>query len=453
MRRRSFLAAAVLGSVAAGCELVSRRLLLVAGGGGSFTLPTDPVPTASALTSAPAGGWCWFNGPSAVRDAAHGRSIIGYLKGTNGDLCLRTVDDTTLSVGSETVIYPAFERDDHDAPSILVKQSDGTIAMAYSTHVGDLYYGDGTSSGALPPAIPDARQRNITSTVGSRSGSAGYTYAGLAQVSALSGTLFLFFRWHDSGGTAHLAYTKSTDDGATWSARQNVCVMTYHQFAVTGADRIDFVVSNHPQDAGNHDIRHMYFVPSTSKWYQTDGTEITASKPFDYTNPTLVYDGSTTIGWLWDIAMDAGGKPCVVYATFPGAVPNTSATDHRYNYGRWNGSAWVTTEIASAGGRIPTGDEPGANHQEFYSGGVCLDHSDPRIVYGSINVGSGRWDMYRYRTTDNGATFSSAALTSSGKHIRPISVQGHHASLQVIWFEGTYTTYVDYSLRTMGAGT
>ena len=451
MRRRAFLATASLGLLAAACDPVSlaRRLLMAGGGSGSFPAPASL--SAFALTTAPAGGWCWFNGPSAVRSSAAGKTYLGYLKGTNGDLCLRTVDDTTRTVGSEAVIYPAFERDDHDAPSILVKASDGTIAMAYTIHVGDLYYGDGASAGALPPAIPDARQRNITSSVGARSGSAGYTYAGLAQVSAVANTLFLFFRWHDSGGTAHLAYSKSTDNGTTWGARVNVCVMTYHQFAVNGSDRIDFVVSNHPQDAGNHDIRHLYFVPSTEKWYTSAGVEITATKPFDYTYPTQVYDGSTTMGWLWDIAI-ASGSPRIVYATFPGAVPGTSATDHRYNYAAWNGSAWPTHEIVAAGGRIPTGDQPAGNHQEFYSGGVCLDHADPSVVYASVEVGSGRWDMYRYTTADAGATWSSVALTSSGKNIRPIAVQGAHPSLEAIWFEGTYTTYIDYSLRTMGAG-
>ena len=428
--------------------MTARRLLM--GGSGSFAPPPAGL-TIAALTSAPHGGWCWFNGPSAVHGS--GKSYIGYINGTNGDLCARTVDDTTLTVGAEQVVYPAFERDDHDAPSFLVRASDDVICMAYSRHVGDLYYGDASTAGVLPPAIPDARQRNITSVVGARSGSAGYTYAGLAQLSGVANTLFLFFRWHDSGGTTYLAYSKSTDNGTTWGARVNVLRMTYHKFAVNGSDRIDFVVSNHPQESGNHDIRHLYFVPSTEKWYQSDGTEITATKPFDYTNPTLVYDGSTTMGWLWDIATNGSGHPVVVYATFPGAVPNVSATDHRYNYGAWSGSAWSTHEFASAGGRILTGDQPSGNHQEFYSGGVCLDHSDPTIVYGSIGLGSDRWDMYRYVTADGGASFSSTALTSSGKNIRPMSVQGHDASLQVIWFAGTYTTYIDYSLATIGAGT
>jgi hypothetical protein len=411
---------------------------------------TDETLSVAALTTAPAGGWCWFNGPSAVHDSAHSRTVIGYLKGTNGDLCLRTVDDATLSVGTERVVYPAFEVDDHDAPAVLVRNSDGHICTAFAEHVGDIYYGEGASSGALPPAIPDAAIRNITSSVGSLSGGAGYTYAGIAQVSAVANTLFIFFRYHDSGGNAHMGYTKSTDNGDTWGARVLVNTVTYHQFAVTGADRIDFTCSPHPSsDPEPRSISHMYFVPSTEKWYKTDGTEITATKPFAASSMTTVYDGGTglTDAWLWDVAMDGAGHPVIVYATFP------STSDHRYNYARWTGSAWVTSEITTGGGYFPTSIVSGSGAiEDHYSGGVCLDHADPTIVYTSRNVSSGRWDIYRHRTRDGGLSFTSTPLTSSGKNIRPMSVQGHDASLQVIWFEGTYANYTDYSLRTMGAG-
>lgn len=423
---------------------------MAGGGSGSFVAP---VLSAFALTTAPAGGWCWFNGPSAVHGS--GKTYLGYLKGTNGDLCLRTVDDTTRAVSGETVIYPAFQQDDHDAPSILVRNSDGVICMAYALHVGDLYYGDAASAGALPPAIPDARQRNITASAGggpTAPSGPGYTYAGLAQLSAIADTLWIWCRWHDAGGTAHISYTKSTNNGTTWGARVDVAHVTYHQFAVNGSDRIDFVASQHGDEAtdpGDHSIYHFYYVASTDKYYKSDGTEITASRPFAMSDMSVVYADTGTHAWLWDIAIDASGKPVIVYATFPG----NDGSDHRYNYARWTGSAWTNHEFATAGGRIPTGDQPAGNHQAFYSGGVCLDHADPRTVYASIGLGGGRWDMYRYRTGDGGATWSSAALTSSGKNIRPMAVQGADASLQAIWFEGTYTTYVDYSLRTMGAGT
>lgn len=443
MTRRQFLRWLAASGLAV---VLSRRLLSAGVGSGSFAPPPALAGlTVTALTAAPAGGWCWFNGPSAVHGS--GKTYLGYLKGTNGDLCLRTVDDTTLAVSAERVVYPAFERDDHDAPSILVRNSDGHVCVAFSLHVGDIYYGEGASPGALPPAIPDAAIRNITSSLGGATGwpnVPGYTYAGLAQVSAVADTLYLFLRWHDAGGTAHLGYSKSADNGATWGARVLVNTVTYHQFAVNGSDRIDFVCSPHATaDPEPHSIYHCYFVPSTEKWYQSDGTEITAAKPFAASDMTLVYDGGVgeTDAWLWDIAVDGTGKPVVVYATFP------STSDHRYNYGRWTGSAWVTSEIVAAGTHIPT-----SGVEDNYSGGVCLDHADPSYVYASIGLGSDRWDMYRYHTGDGGASWSSVALTSSGKNIRPMAVQGHDASLQAIWFEGTYTTYIDYSLRTMGAG-
>ena len=103
------------------------------------------------------------------------------------------------------------------------------------------------------------------------------------------------------------------------------------------------------------------------------------------------------------------------------------------------------------GGKIPTADIFG-NPQSFYSGGVVLDQSDPSIAYVSVEVSVGRWDIYRNRTTDGGATWSSYALTSSGKNLRPVSVLNHAPDLQVLWLTGTYTNYITYSQGTAGAG-
>ena len=410
-------------------------------------LPTTPSHIPFVLSAAPHGGWCWFDGPSAVHDAAAGKTIVGYINGTNGDLCVRTFDDGTLADSGEHVIYPAFEQDDHDAPSFLVRNADDVIAMAYANHVGDLYYGDAATAGILPPNIPDARQRNITSDVGARSGSAGYTYAGLAQLSAEADTIYIFFRWHNSGGTAHLSFTKSTDNGTTWAARTDVLTMSYHQFVVNGSDRVDFVCSPHPtDDPGPHSIYHFY--KQGSSYHKSDGTLITASLPFGPSDITLVYDGTSVDAWLWDIAIDGSGNPVISYATFP------STTDHRANYATWNGSSWTSHQVAAMGTYIPTGIVPGAGAiEDHYSGGIALDHSDPTIAYVSIGRGSDLWDVYRYQTADGGATWTSYALTSSGKNVRPISVRDHDASLQVIWVTGRYTDYVDYSQGISGAVT
>jgi hypothetical protein len=416
------------------------------GGGGSFVAPGWDV---SALAAAPHGGTCWFNGPCAVRNPTTAQTYIGYVNGTNGDVCARTVDDTTLSVGAEQVVYPGFEIDDHDAPSFLVRASDGYVCMGFALHVGDLYFAKGLSAGVLPTGLSGGQVVNITSQVGTHGAGYGYTYAGLAQLSSEANTLYMFFRWHNSSGAGHVSYSKSTDNGATWGARVDVAAITYHQFVVSGTDRIDFVCSPHP-DPANADITPAsiyHFYMKAGLYYKSDGTQITASLPFAPSDMTLIYDGTTTVGWLWDVAMGVDGKPVVTYVTYP-----TQWSDHRYNYARWTGSAWDSHEIVSAGGPFCSGSVGGATLQS-YSGGVVLDREDPTKVMCSVGVGGGVWESRLYATVDGGANFTYETIEANGMNIRPIGVQGHHPSLQWVWSPvDFYNTYLDYSEGTSGAG-
>ena len=102
-------------------------------------------------------------------------------------------------------------------------------------------------------------------------------------------------------------------------------------------------------------------------------------------------------------------------------------------YSRWNGSAWVTTEICAAGAGI---DATGV-----YSGGISLDHSDPSRLLASRQI-SGQWEVWRYTTVDNGATFSGEGLTagSASKNIRPYYIESP-GRLKAGWLAGTYTGY------------
>lgn len=420
------------------------RRLLIAGGGASFTAGA-PLST-STLTSPGEGGGVWFGSPRGYRDG--GSTIIGYQTGTSsGDVKAVLVDNATKAVTSTVTHYDNFILDDH-SPASYVVRPDGIIMAAFAYHVGELYVGIGTSPGVIPA---QAQVTNITSQVGSISGLAGYTYGSIAYVPD-EDRYYIFFRFHDTGGTAHLGYTYSDDDGATWAARTLVCVVTYHRVVNNGTDRLDIVVSNHPDDAGNHDIRHMYF--TGGEFYQSDGTHITATQPFAITDATQVWDGSTTMGWHWDIAVDGSGHPVVAFATFPGATnPGGPATDHRYYDGRWSGSAWSTHEIAHGGGKIPTSDQPTGNPQSFYSGGVALDPSDPqRVLFSSNDIG-GAFQIYYAVTADGGATYTITALTSdSDKNVRPHWVVGHGDEVQGFYWYGTYANYKSYSqgIRTVG---
>jgi hypothetical protein len=125
----------------------------------------------------------------------------------------------------------------------------------------------------------------------------------------------------------------------------------------------------------------------------------------------------------------------IVYATFP-----TAASDHRYRYARWTGSAWwVDNEICTAGGPLYAG-EP------YYSGGVTVDKVDPSIVWASRKPGS-QWEIYKYVTANNGTSWTETQITtgSADMQARPYCPPGK--SMRPLWWTGTYTSYTSFDTR------
>ena len=114
------------------------------------------------------------------------------------------------------------------------------------------------------------------------------------------------------------------------------------------------------------------------------------------------------------MALDANGRPVIVFAAFP------STGDHRYMYARWTGSSWSTSQITAAGGSISLdGKEP------YYSGGITLDHEDPSTVYLSRNV-AGVFQVETWKTANGGAGWSKQDVSAPDtvNNVRPISPRG-----------------------------
>ena len=118
--------------------------------------------------------------------------------------------------------------------------------------------------------------------------------------------------------------------------------------------------------------------------------------------------------------------------------------DHRYVYAGWNGRRWVRHSIVAAGGTIVrTGTQP------FYSGGISLDHSDPRVVYLSRPVGR-HHEIERWTTRDQGASWTHRAITarSTVDNLRPVAPRGHaRRGVQLLWMRGDYPHYLHYRTR------
>jgi hypothetical protein len=422
MKRRFLAAVALL--VVLSWNLIGSR------GGGDFQAPVANEPV---ITESPAGGWSWFGDPRAVYD--DGRTFFGYLRGSDGSVVAAAYDHSEGTVDS-FVLNDVFELDDHDNPGIIVRP-DGHVLAFYSQHLGSTIYQRTSTNPA------DVNSWGGEASLDSQLGGQQYTYPSPILTTQADGTVsdvyWLFRREHHSNLPGWY-YNVSTDAGTTWALGTYTKLhnLTYSKIETNG-DRIDVAASDHPAGGANK-IYHLY--REDAAWRNTDGTSM-GPTPFDGSDMTLVYDAGANLCWIWDIAYDSAGDPRITFVEFE------SESVHNYKYARWDGADWIVTDIAEGGSTIAEDAIPGGALEVYYSGGVVMDHSDPNIVYASREFG-GTWEMFRYTTADDGATFSEEQLTedsSAVKHVRPVSVRNDDS---VLWMSGRYDSYVDYEVGTTG---
>ena len=120
--------------------------------------------------------------------------------------------------------------------------------------------------------------------------------------------------------------------------------------------------------------------------------------------------------------------------------------DHRFDYGRWDGSAWRVHEIAYAGTRLYAGEDD-------YTGLASLDPNDPDVVYISTDAdpatgaplvshadGRRHHELFRGSTRDSGATWRWEPITANSTvdNLRPIVPRWKDARTALVWMRGTY---------------
>jgi hypothetical protein len=415
---------------------VNTRLLLAAAGTGSFTAPW----TITTITTAPASGWTQITNGQAV-SGGNGKTYVGYVRGDNGDLAVRSVDETTGTPGTEQVLHAAFEVDIHSAPTLLVRDSDHKLLVWYSKHLGsNMYMRVSTNSVDSDPTLSGgfAAATDIDSSLGGTH----YTYPSAFQMlGEASDPIYLFYRDHQSGDTvAAWAYSKSTDGGSTWSAQTSFlrgagAKGPYLVFDTDGDTRIDIAASDgHPIGDAPTSVYHFYLEGGTFKT-STDAT-ISASQPFLASEGTLVYSGSES-GWPVNISPHGGGPLAFTYQ-----VLLTGGTDCSNRYARWTGTSWTTASIVNAGGVIESTVGPQAR----------LDRNAPNTVYAPVKVGS-HFEMQEWKTTDAGLTWAKIRDLTTGssvEHLHPQAPRNAGLHLRAVWLVGTYTDYLNYSLGIEG---
>lgn len=390
------------------------------------------LPTARANGALP-GAWSWFTNPRALY--YNGKTYTGLIA-TLGDVTIHSIADSTYAAQSG-LLHATLEADDHDNPSLLVRNSDKRLLAFYCQHNGATVYQRISTN---PEDVTSwGTEASLDASFDLGGTHATYSYPNPVQLTGEANEpIYLFVRERTANG---IWYSKSTDGGATWPAIVNIIAngteRPYFHVVKNGTDRIDIICGDgHPTEVSSLSVYHCYY--TGGNLYKSDGTLIGAIGSGPYTpatHLTRVYNGATNFGWHWDIVIDGSGYPVIVYAQF-----QNSAVDQFYRYARWTGSAWVDNQIVAAGTYLYAGEI-------YYSGGICLDPANPNVVYLSRQVSS-QWEIWKYTTANNGVSWDAGVAITSGssvKNIRPYVPRGG-GPLTVMWLKGTYTTFINYAL-------
>lgn len=405
---------------------LTRRLLMAAGAGSAFAVAR----VLATLTTSQDGGWTQASDPHGIHGG--GITAFGYVDLSNGNIEVRSVPDGSSTASASFTLHAALDADTHAAPAIIFRP-DGRIVAAYSGHdVANIYARVSTNA-------YDVSAWGSETSLDATLGGVSYTYCTLVY---LGTDLYLFYR-DVAASVGYLAFSKSTDDGATWSAQTRLYQdgasdggLAYWKIDSDGS-RIDFAVTNKRTASPATKIFHFSF--DGSAYHKSDGTTITGL-PFDPSDLTEVYSGGSGLGWGMDIV--AGTNPAFAY------VVVDSGSDNSYRYARWNGSSWDLTTITAAGGYLDVDGEG-----NVFGGISALDHGQPSDMYLQVKVGS-HWEVQRWSTPDSGATWAKTTDITSGSsddNLYPTTVRGHgDHTPRVLWLYGAYTGSPPYQHATLG---
>ena len=403
------------------------RRLLIAGSGASFTTPA----VAAAFSLGVTGFWNDVASPHGAY--YNGKTYLAWVDDTGELYAAEYVHSTkTLSTPVDLGSTTSTDGVIHNAPSVLVRSSDRRIIIAASEDKTAATPGywistnaeDATAFGSF---IPHAA--SLTNP----------TYPIIVQLSG--GAIYYFIRYYVSGASKfYTGYYKSTDGGSSWSSLQDLLIpdSTQSQYHSIGSDgsRIDIFTTNTDRAASPSSLYHLYLDLSDVA-HKSDGTTISAARPFVASEGTLVQNASLGAcradGW----AYSSGNPACLVLVNDADGGTNTLA-----RAARWTGSAWQVNAVASAGGVV-------GGNVYVSSGGM----STPDRLWFPRKVGS-YFELFRYDSPDSGTTWNATQITtgSTADNATPGAVMDATSAFEVAWGLGTFTDADTFTFTLQGYG-
>lgn len=404
---------------------------MASGGSGGFS-PAPAIGTPTAFSSAPHGGWTYPQFPKAAYGS--GNSYVAYVNGDTGGLYVGAWDGAAWSA---TLLDTPTPADDHNNPAVLVRD-DGHILTAFCEHGGPNMF---TMLSTDPGDISAFDAADNTST-----GSSNYTYPALVQLTGVSGDpIYLMYRDITGAGAtevARFALSKSTDGGATWTTRTLVFTAANYELAywtiTADATTIHVMTTNRDPYGGDGTpvtVYHLYFDGTTETWHKSDGTEITATKPFALTEATVAYDGSDGVSFPID-ALVVSGLPRFSLLV---DIGGSRVSGRMY---RWTGSAWTSVEVYEA-------DHPTLDR---YYGALVFNRANTSEAFAGIKDGT-YTEIVRYLSPDGGDTWGAGTAVTSGStehQVAPIAVENGVAAMPVFWLHGTLISSTEFDFGISG---
>jgi hypothetical protein len=431
-----------------------------------FCLPIVPAPAAAQQANYVAGAliqlndngaWSWFMDERAI--VSDGKLIVGSVRsvgafGNEKDPDWGNVEiaayDLAAGTAQRVVLHRHFEQDDHDNPALL-PLPDGRLLAMYSKHGQERKIYCRLSEPGNPLRWGEAHEIVTPEKDGAPFKADNVTYNNLFRLE--TGRIYDFYR----GLHLDPNYLYSDDDSKTWHYGGRLLVgkggySPYVRYAFDGKKTIHFVTTeDHPRNYDNgvyhgflrDELLHFSDGNVAAPLSKTSDTKLAA---WDLTR--VAAGDADNVCWVDDVRLDQEGKPCVIFSVKKDGrgTGGYGGQDIRFHYGRWDGTAWRTHEMAYAGSRLYA-------YEADYTGLAVLDRQHPDVAYISTDADpvSGKplvsaadnqrhHELFRGTTADAGKTWRWEPLTANSTvdNLRPITPSWRDPRAALVWMRGGY---------------
>jgi hypothetical protein len=361
--------------------------------------------------------YSFYNSSHAQYDPVYKRSIFGLMHNA-GDGNYNTYllqHDQVTGLFSRTLMNVITTRDDHNEPGIAIRNADKKIVIAYRKYAEKQL---GIKVSVNPCDISSFGDEVAIAPAGNYY----HYYPQLYEVP--NGDLHLFFSYYTN--YSKIGWVKSTDGGSTWSVMTGLCnnnvlwyyILTYQD--PNNKNLIHFIQCPHPVSAFNPcKITHYYYNSLTNIWSKSDGTDITANIPFDYSDGSVIHSVTAPSQlWLDNIIVDSNGYPRVLF-TYYDDFANFPTRKYQM-YSEWNGLVWSTPCQLHQSCFKNIGIDAQVN---VYMPLATFDKLNPDRIFASkeISVG-GQLEMYLLTRVASDNFTSEKKSTSINDQWRPVSI-------------------------------